>query len=263
MRQDLRLPPHLCVLRGEWAALATRLACAPLRSLAVAGDSIGPDEVPQVQELSNRQLRALNSWIERLMDWTNGPLATALANPAIDEDEMRRVSGRFGHFADELLYQRRQLAALAEDPTLRTGAAHFDAAWLALLQQTRAFAERIVAALDAAGDPWARHEGDTLELSFTFVPNIDVPMAALQAWIQGVTQRFGSTAPPRADTAPHVAAERPLGWIALFVLAVCLFALALPWLGSGIALLIIGIALIVIVIRHPLLALLAFLLGIS
>lgn len=263
MSEDLRLPPHLCVLRDEWAALAARLACAPLQSMAVAGDSIGPDEVPQVQEFSNQQLRALNSWVERLMDWTNGPLAAALANPAIDEDEMRRVSGRFGHFADELLYQRRQLAAFSDDPALRAAAPHFDAAWLALLQQSRAFAERVVAALDAAGDPRARHDSDTLELSFTFVPNIDAPMAALKAWIQGVTRRFGPTVPPRADTAPHGAAKRPVGWIALFVLAVCLFPLALSWLGSGTALLIIGIALIVIVIRHPLLALLAFLIGIS
>lgn len=264
------VPRQLAVLAGSWAECVVWLdtAIAPVVPLPAPDLPNGP--LDRVIAQAHRELDALSSWIDRVVAWIEGPLAVTLESPATDEATMRRVAGRFTHFAAELVERRDGLRRLACDPGMRALAARLDAVHRSLLEQFRDFAVRVV---DAVEDVQAAAEGaisPAPALSFCFCPDIAKEGADLTRWLRDfeparpdppvVRIASGIPDPPEAPpaTGSSPIAAQVVGVVAL--LAMLGVVLAMGWGG---VLLLLAVALVAFVLRHPLLALLAILIGLG
>jgi len=265
MNDAARLPQHLEVLRVEWATLIAWLERDIRAPLPIVTRVLHANDVNRCSALLQAENAALAAWVERLTAWMNGPLRQGLENPDIPDADMRRIAGRLAHFASELVERRQQLAQGAGQPAMHAAAPRMDALYFSLLIQLREFTTRVVAALDSVPDPARGAPGDSIELSFTFSPDITEPAAALSAWIRQQQARLTAV----ATTAPAEGGANAAGkkrviraievGLGVFLAAAILAAiLAAPALAALIAVL---VAVVVFVLRHPFIVLIAFILG--
>lgn len=195
MTDTARIPRHLHILGQAWAEFAHRLDARIVPAMLIATDRTEPAQAERLSRLATHETEAMRAWIERLTGWIQGPLAAALMNADIPDREMRRVAERFSHFADELIEARVRLALLVADPAMRAAAPRIDVMYLALLRQMRDFASQVTEALGPAALTHSngRREGNHIELSFTFAPNIDAEVAQFSAW--SARARAGANVP--------------------------------------------------------------------
>lgn len=269
MSDNAVIPRHLRVLAETWAELVERLALEIVPVMPTLSVQIGRTDVERFKLLAIQETEALTAWITRAREWCNGPLAAALANAEIADRDMRRIAGRLSHFADELVERRQGLRVAANDPAMRAAAPRLDAVHLSLLSQTNDFVAGVVHALGPAAlqHPNGKRRGDTIELSFTFRPNVDQTLGRFSAWMRHAQAELESGAPAPTNVGEQVAAYPPrvgarkYDWIALVVVA----AAAIPFFLFPVqaSLMIFVVWLVIFIFRHPLLALLAFLFGIS
>lgn len=269
MAENIIVPRHLFVLVEAWKALAARLQRDIAPALPLLTEQLEHADLACFKHLARQETDALLAWIERLVAWCNGPLAVALANPAIPDRDMRRVAERLSHFADELIERRQGLRALANTPAMRAAAPRLDVIHASLLEQIGDFVSGVVRSMDPAAphDPHGKVQGNTLELSFTFSPDVERPFADYHAWLDQVRADFDAAENAamivHATVQPVEAAAYPPAsalWIigTLVIILVALVAWAIFEFGIiGTLLLILLIALVIFAIRHPWLTLIA------
>lgn len=265
MSGQLEIPQHLKVLRDEWAALAEHLARETAAPMHVFTEAVARADVAELADRLTAEMAALAAWIAGLTAWMDGPLAFALGEPATPDHEMRRIAGRLRCLADELVGRRHSLVEHFEEPITRATAPRLDRVYHSLLRQVRSFVVEVVAGLDALVDPAARPRGASIELSFTFKPDVSAECAAVSAWLrrtqEGLRRVQSSPMPiiPRGSSGLGYTVMT-LAWTlgAAMIVAPIVAMLLYPVWSLLIAVL---IGLVVLVIRHPLLALLAFILG--
>jgi len=279
MTDTARVPHHLHILGEVWAEFAHRLDAHVVPSMPIMTDRVDDAQGERLSLLATREIGAMQAWIERLALWMHGPLAAALMNADIPDREMRRVAERFSHFTDELIEQRAGLTLIVADPAMRAAAPRIDAVYVVLLRQVRDFVSLVAEALGPAAltHPNGRRDGNTIELSFTFTPNIDAEMAQFCAWMDGVRTHWSATALASrrracggstdagrfADRSGCV--EKPAAstawsgnqWVGM-LLATCLFASIVLW-DFKVIVAILLMAALVWCLRHPAAVILALL----
>lgn len=253
------LPEHLVALREAWRREAERLQLGVVPPLAHSFEHPPLEGYGEFLAWNREQTEALQRWVTRTTNWLSGPLAYALEHPP-GAAAMGRTASQLGRCIDELHEQRALLRTADRDPTLRSTAPWVDAAWFALLEQLRDFVTSVVQALEP--ETLAKTSASTaegkIELDFCFRPDIAVPMANYAAWLRNASGRISRSA---GETSPLPPA-RPASLYGALLVAIVLLALIF-WAGALAWIWIIGIALILFIVRHPLLALLAFIIGIS
>jgi hypothetical protein len=273
---NITIPRHLQVLREEWLDLVARLEHGIEPALADGPDELALVHAARCMELGTRESKAVTSWMERLTDWMNGPLASALADPTIADGDMRRIASRLSHFADELVERRDTMRQLAEDPAMQTAAPYLDAAYLSLLCQLRDFARQVTDALDM--DKLRRHAeqqpATELDLSFTFAPTLN--MDRYLAWMDRVRRQWAAPPPalpgpslppiPAAAPAPPVRNDPPKKrWLrfkgAIWTLLITGAVIAITIWGGVAILVIVALMILVFAIEYPITFLLMLLFG--
>jgi hypothetical protein len=265
MSGQLEIPRHLKVLRDDWAALAEHLARETAAPMRVFTEAVARADVPELADWLTAEMSALSEWIAGLTAWMDGPLAIALGEPATPDQAMRRIAGRLRYFCDELIGRRLWLVEHFEEPITRAAAPRLDRVYHSLLRQLRSFVVEVVAGLDALLDPATRPSGGHIELAFTFKPDLTTECAALSAWLrrtQEGLERVPSSPMPIIPRRPSWLgyAAMTLVWIvgAAMIVAPVVAIVLYPGWSLLIAVL---VGWVVLVVRHPLLALLAFILG--
>lgn len=266
MTESMEVPRHLKVLRDGWATLTEHLARKTVAPMRVVMEVIVPTDVPELAAKVTVELSALEAWIARVTDWLNGPLAKALGDPAISDQDMRRIAGRLTCYSDELIERRQWLLEHFGKQIIRAAAPRLDRVYFSLLQQLRSFAIEVIAGMDALSDSVTRPGGARIDLSFTFKPDVTAEFAALSACIRRTEEGLRRPRPvsmPNVPPARKVPAESvTLGLIWSFVAAVFIAGFAAILIYPVWAFLIgLLIAFVVLIIRHPLIVLLAFILG--
>lgn len=257
----IELPAHLIALRETWRGEAERLRVDIAPLLPHCFEPPSPQHYRRFQTWNRQQTAALKAWVERIVAWFREPLAQALDDPSASASSMQRTAVQLGCFVNELLDYRASLRAIVHDPALRGAAPWVDTACLVLLEQLRDFIAAVVGALEPGALAAARAASgkDRIELDFRFRPDIAVPMANYAAWLRHVHEIRGGEG--HAVTAPAAPPTVPWYVNALTVVLLSALVAVLFWLGPLSWLLLLGIALLVFIVRHPLLAILAFLIG--
>lgn len=199
MTDTVTILRHLLVLRDSWHSFAAQLGPRITPMLQHTFSLPAQGQTAELTRWSTGQLAKFEPWIKRLSTWVNGPLARAVGDAAIRDEAMRATCEQLGQFADELISWRTTLHAQARSPAIQGTAPFLDAALLSLLEQIRDFARRVADALGPAAlsAPEARRDGSAIELNFTFVPDISVPMANFSAWLKHVRENVQT--PPVHD----------------------------------------------------------------
>lgn len=138
---------------------------------------------------------------------------------------------------------------------MHAAAPRMDALYRSLLVQLREFIARVVAALDAVSDPARRPPCDSIELSFTFSPDITEPAAELSVWIRdqaarGVVPETASDSSIAANAASGKHAIR--GVEPALGVSVAAMIIALIVTAPGVVVL---VAIVVFLFRRPFIAL--------
>lgn len=261
----ITIPPHLVALREAWREEAQRLDgnIAPL--LFHTFKAPPPQQFTRFQAWNQKQLELLESWVKRIETWMNGPLSQTIAGPEISVDAVRARASELGRFGDELVDHRARLRKEAKHPALRGAVPWVDTMFLVLLEQLRDFMRRVVEALDpdalraAAGSANDR----SVELDFRFVPDLSVPMANYLAWLRHAQADLKPHAPAAVRSSHPAPKPGNAVQVIALVLFVLLLALGFLWLGTGLWLVLIAIAVVIFIVRHPIIALIALLFGIS
>lgn len=253
------IPRHLQLLGAVWAEFAHRLDAQVVPAMPIMTDRVDDAQVERWSRLAACETEAMQAWAERLTGWMHGPLARALMKADIPDREMRRVADRFSHFTDELIERRARLALIVADPAMRAAAPRIDAVYAALLRQVRDFVSQVTDALGPAAltHPNGTREGNTIELSFTFAPNIDAEVAQFSAWL--ARAKAGSNL---SDSCARAAAPASPGlsvpWLGLF--GAFLMAVPIALWGMSAVWLMLAIAALVWCILHPRIVLIVLLL---
>lgn len=261
----ITIPPQLIALREAWRVEVQRLdgIIAPLLSHTFeAPPSLG---FARFQAWNQNQLALLESWIRRIEVWMNGPLSEMISAPETSAQAVNARTSELRRFADELVAHRARLRKEAKQPMLRGAASWVDTMFLVLLEQLRNFMRRVIEALDPdalAASADGAHDG-AIELDFRFVPDLSVPMANYLAWLRHAQASLEPSTPnvlhsSRPSSEPSNAIE-----VIVLVAFALLFIMGFLWLGSGFWLVLIAIAIVIFIVRHPLISLIALLLGIS
>lgn len=259
MTDTARVPRHLHILGEVWAEFAHRLDAQVAPAMPIMTDRIDYAQGERLSLLATRETDAMQAWIERLTRWMHGPLAAALMNADIPDREMRRVADRFSHFTDELVEQRARLTLIVADPAMRAAAPRIDAVYVALLRQVRDFVSQVAEALGPAAltHPNGRRDGNNIELSFTFSPNIDAEMAQFSAWL--ARAKTGWNVPGSSASAAVPASSSPAkSWMGVLGALLMLVPMAL-WGMSAIWVMLASAALIWCIL-HPRIVLIVLLL---
>jgi hypothetical protein len=261
----ITIPPQLIALREAWRVEVQRLdgIIAPLLFHTFeAPPSLG---FAHFQAWNQNHLALLKSWVKRIEAWMNGPLSETISSSETSAQAVNARTSELSRFADELVNHRARLRNDAEKPALRSTVPWFDTMCLSLLEQLRDFMRRVIEALDP--DALAASADDArdgaIELDFRFVPDLSVPMANYLAWLRHAHDQLAPYTPelPRPDNQ----SRDHSGLAAAATLAAALAAAW--WLGgtflAGLIIFVIVCALGSFISRHPLIALIAFLVGIS
>lgn len=265
MTTNLHIPAHLRTLKSVWACVFDAPENALTAALPITTDRIDPADLSRFQELASLEMDALQSWVVRVTEWINGPLAHALNDAAIKDHRMRHVSGRVAHFVDELIERRQGLAVQAHTPAMRAAAPRLDAVYASLLAQTRDFIGGVVAALHALDQPEPGIKSENIELSFNFCPRLDESLAEYSDWIAQASAEWSRAAVPALTVSDPAATDRktstPPAVEFITVLTVMVW-LALAFAFPGFTILgTLLVLLVVFVLRHPIAALLGVILG--
>jgi hypothetical protein len=191
-------------------------------------------------------------------------MAAAFADPDIDDQAMRRVAGRLSCFAEELVDCRRGLRRLAHEPALRAVASRLDAVCFELQKQLKGFVSGVVGGLDPEVLRQRREASveNDVDVAFTLRIEMDEALAEVDAWIERARGASVCPAPVLAvqeeESASHVSqnADR-LANVMTGLLVVVLLLLILVF-GNGALFFFLLAAIVIFVIRHPLMALIAF-----
>lgn len=265
MTDNVIIPHHLRVFAETWGEFVTRLDHVVVTPPSRINVRLAREDVPRFVELSTRETTALQSWINRVTTWFNGPMTMALTNADIRDANMRRIAERFSHFADELSERRDGLKALEHDSAMQAAVPRLDAVYASLLVQMREFAEKIVNALgpQARTHPSATHQGDNIELSFTFRPCVDKPMADFMAWIRRTHAWLDADATPLVLSDSTKNPEDAVYVVCAIVFIVALVAAMIMFGFYTVILVIALIGIVIFIIRHPYLSLLALFFGLN
>jgi hypothetical protein len=259
MTDTARVPRHLQLLGEIWTEFAHRLDAQVAPAMPIVTDLIDNAQVERLSRLVTRETETMQAWIERLTGWMHGPLAAALMKADIPDREMRRVAERFSNFTDELIERRAHLALIVADPAMRAAAPRIDAVYVALLRQVRDFVLQVAEALGPAALTHAdgTREGNTIELSFTFTPNIDAEMAQFSAWLDRA--KAGWNVPgSSAGAAEPAASGLAKSWMGVLGALLMLVPIAL-W-GMSAIWVMLAIAALIWCILHPRIVLIVLLL---
>ena len=238
MPDTLELPRHLRTLGAFWSKLDGWFDRTIVPALPQTTDCIEREQGQRFSELANRESDFLRDWIVRLTAWFNGPLAAALTDPDIPDNEMRHVASRLKMFACEVRDRREVLRELAGDPAMRAAAPYLDAAYVSLLRQLRTFIAQVVAALGPSTlhHPNGKRRGDTLDLSFEFSPDLYPEMARYRTWMTQVQARWETESSATHAAAASSIAKRyeQIGWAVAVVAGIALFGGIVKWGGAAI-----------------------------
>jgi hypothetical protein len=209
MTHRIIVPRHLQVLAEAWSALAQRLDRDRLPVLPCHTDEVDWQFVVQMRARLQFELDMIRSWIERLTEWSDGPLALALQDSSIADDDMRRTADGLSRFADELIELRADLRRSATGLDMAAAAPRIDAFHATLLDQVRDFAATVSSALDPEQlrrrDRW-RWRRPGIALEFTFKPQVDREQEALDAWLDRV-RRSPRVPAPASELPPEQTME--------------------------------------------------------
>ncbi|QHS09562.1 hypothetical protein [Sinimarinibacterium sp. NLF-5-8] len=272
MPNDRELPPHLRVFMHTWASCAATIQ-AQIKPVAPIPDIAPlPHDYRQLKTWAILQNKTLQRWSERLLRWINGSLADALADPAITPEAMQSCAGRVSGFAEELATQRHLLQRYATKPDFRGAVLHVDAIIEDIQQQLLGWIRQTLRTLQDAGQRLKTDPDPELpiELEVCFHLTRGSATQAYLRWLKRIdpeaeTHLFSSDAselpaPPTDSLLSYLSVE------AVLAIGAVVFGVVL-WLVGGkqaLIFLLLGILAVVVIrffIRHPFLALLAFLFG--
>lgn len=278
MQDRIVVPRHLLVLAARWCISLKRLhvgAAAPLRIPVGLADA---SEAAVFTGYALEELGSIKQWMASLTSWFGGPLAAALENPGISDQEMHATAGYIDGFVDELVERRARLQLLAAHPSFAKLAPRLDAVYASLIEQLRDSIAAVVNALGpgALNHPNGVRQGNNIELCFVFRPDVSVPMADVQVWmassraaIEAGPMRKNATAGLRDTKIAAGSRQKPVDAPALAALVVLLVILvvaiaAISLIGLPGALILVAlIALLVFIVRHPVISMIAVLLGLG
>ncbi|HET8897532.1 MAG TPA: hypothetical protein VFN09_01935 [Rhodanobacteraceae bacterium] len=265
MADTIHLPRRIRQLALTWTELAPLVASAAANPLPPEHDVLTHEDLTRFKACTRQHLACITTWIEQLDAWINGPLTAALADTDTSDEAMRDVAGQLAGFVDTLKNQRGNLATQSQIRAMQGAAFRIDRLYVSLLLQLHTFVIRVTGALTPTALARAstqQQQSPEIALSFSFRPDLDHALADFQAWQSRVHNRLAAGV---ATPSPPLAADEPIGLLTLLILLPLAAGMLWLVLNYGVILFIgaLLIAAIIFVWRHPLLTLLALLIGLN
>lgn len=279
------LPEPLQMLLQECQSLAQHLSGLQLAPPPDSDFPLQANDQAAIKKLLLKNMSRLQTRIERLEAWCNGPLNKIIAAPHINRTHIRRTVAKLsGHVAD-LQALRPVIRPQQQTPAMQFAAAMLDRVLIHLLLQIRDFAENTLTTLTALTPP---ENGDSLQLELRLALKLGSPGEDLIAWLawlsaqspapttrQPLAQHRGnlrhtfSSAPdafdhtPNTPNTPGQPDNKTRNFIELIISLIMLALIGLMLWCFGLTTTLATLAVlctIALIIRHPIIAALVLLL---
>lgn len=252
---EVKLPAHIQTLLACWKDFADTHANMP-PPLPVVEVKLHLDELAGLLPFAEEKFKWLQDWNRRLIRWASQPLAERLAQPDTPEQAMWFTAAKIGDFADELVYQREALKVHFQGDAagMSALATRLDVLCHTLLCKLLDFVADIGAAMTPEALAAATGQDGQLEIEFTLSLGCDEGIEQLRQWLEA-----------QQETA-QLQKNSIWDWV-LIVVVLPSTIFFLERLGTaGVFYLILAflvISLLVLIIRYPLLVLLAIIFGVG